>query len=176
MARITGRLGVRHLAAGTTVLTFLLILLGVYTAASGAGLACSAEWPTCDGGLLPQTLPSFIEWLHRFVAMIAGFAILGTAVGVWRAYDSTRIRGAAVLALAATPVQALLGRQTVVEYTPIVQTAHHGAAMVIFGALLAATLWCFEAHGAASDDPAGAGDADAERSPGTAVPEAAERS
>jgi cytochrome c oxidase assembly protein subunit 15 len=138
------RVRARHLAGATTGLTFLLILLGVYTAASGAGLACSGQWPLCDGGLLPETLPSFIEWLHRFVAMVTGVAILGTTVALWREHDSRRIRGAGLLALVATPVQALLGGATVIRYTPVVQTAHHGAAMVIFGALLAATLWAFE--------------------------------
>lgn len=145
MTGLTRRIGARHLAAATTGLTFLLILLGVYTAASGAGLACSGQWPTCDGGLLPQTIPSFIEWFHRLVAMIAGFAILGTAVALWRAYDETRIRVAGVGALVATPLQVLLGGATVLQYTPVVQTAHHGVAMVIFGSLLAGTLWAFEA-------------------------------
>lgn len=145
------RLGVPHFAAATTGLTFTLILLGVYTAASGAGLACSAQWPLCDGGLLPQTIPSFIEWFHRLVAMVAGFAILGTTVGVWRRFDSRRIRLAGVTALAVTPVQVLLGGATVVSYTPVVQTAHHGAAMVIFGALFAATLWSFAAVGTEVD-------------------------
>jgi cytochrome c oxidase assembly protein subunit 15 len=139
-----GRRTARRLAAATTGLTFTLILLGVYTAASGAGLACSAQWPLCDGGVLPQTLPSFIEWFHRLVAMVAGFAIFGTAVAVWRTYEARRIRLAAVGALAVTPVQVLLGRQTVVQYTPTVQTAHHGAAMLIFGGLLATTLWAYE--------------------------------
>jgi cytochrome c oxidase assembly protein subunit 15 len=152
------RFGVRHFAAVTTGTTFLLILLGVYTAASGAGLACSGQWPLCDGGLLPQTLPSFVEWFHRFVAMVTGFMILGTAVGLWRAYDSTRIRAAGVTALLATPVQALLGAGTVFVYNPAVQTAHHGAAMVIFGGLMAATLWAFEAESAAD---AGTPDAEA---------------
>ncbi|PSQ17748.1 cytochrome AA3 biosynthesis protein [Halobacteriales archaeon QS_8_69_26] len=151
MTRATRRFGARHLAAATTFLTFLLILLGVYTAATGAGLACSGQWPACDGGLLPQTIPSFIEWFHRFVAMIAGFAILGTAVALWRSYDETRIRGAGVLALVATPLQVLLGGATVIQYTPVVQTAHHGVAMLIFGSLLAGTLWAFEASSRAAE-------------------------
>ena len=134
----------RHLAAVTTGLTFTLILLGVYTAAMGAGLSCSAQWPFCDGGLIPQTWPSFVEWFHRLVAMITGFFILGTAAGSWKYTDQKRIRGAAILALAVTPVQIVLGGATVFVYTPLVQVAHHTAAMIIFGALLAATLWSYE--------------------------------
>jgi len=159
------RYRVRLVAAGTTGLTFLLILLGVYTAASGAGLACSGQWPLCDGGLLPQTLPSFIEWFHRLVAMIAGFAILGTAAGTWIAYEQRRIRLAALGALVATPVQALLGGATVFQYTPVVQTAHHGAAMVIFAGLLATTLWQFEVGDRPSDEGTPTADPEADPDP-----------
>jgi cytochrome c oxidase assembly protein subunit 15 len=156
----------RHLAAFTTVWTFLLILLGVYTAASGSGLACSGQWPMCDGGLLPQTLPSFIEWFHRLVAMVAGFFILGTTAALWLAYGSRRIRAASGIALLATPLQALLGGATVFQYTPPVQTAHHGAAMLIFTGLLAATLWAYEANGG-RPEAAEARVADADRTDGT---------
>jgi cytochrome c oxidase assembly protein subunit 15 len=136
----------RHLAAVTTGLTFSLILLGVYTAAMGAGLSCSAQWPFCDGGLIPQTWPSFVEWFHRLVAMITGFFILGTAAGAWKYHGEKRIRGAATLALAVTPIQVVLGGATVFVYTPVVQVAHHAAALVIFGALVATTLWSYEAE------------------------------
>ncbi len=135
----------RHLAAVTTGLTFALILLGVYTAAMGAGLSCSAQWPYCDGGLFPQSLPSLVEWTHRLVAMITGFFILGTAVQAHREGLPRRVQHASWLALAVTPVQVLLGRETVFTYTAVVQTAHHAAALVIFGSLLAATLWAYEA-------------------------------
>ncbi|WP_137285101.1 COX15/CtaA family protein [Halorussus salinisoli] len=136
----------RHLAATTTALTFALILLGVYTAAMGAGLSCSAQWPFCDGGLIPQTFPSFVEWFHRLIAMITGFFILGTAAGSWKYHTERRIRGAATLALAVTPLQIVLGGATVFVYTPAVQVAHHAAALVIFGSLVATTLWSYEAE------------------------------
>ncbi|MFC4552028.1 MULTISPECIES: COX15/CtaA family protein [Halorussus] len=136
----------RHLAAATTALTFALILLGVYTAAMGAGLSCSAQWPFCDGGLLPQTFPSFVEWFHRLVAMVTGFFIIGTAVGAWKYHAESRIRWAATAALVVTPVQVLLGGATVLAYTPAVQVAHHAAALVIFAALVATTLWSYDAE------------------------------
>ncbi|WP_115864577.1 COX15/CtaA family protein [Halorussus litoreus] len=146
----------RHLAAVTTGLTFSLILLGVYTAAMGAGLSCSAQWPFCDGGLLPQTFPSFVEWFHRLIAMITGFFIIGTTVGAWKYTAQKRIRGAATLALAVTPLQMVLGGATVFVYTPVVQVAHHAAAMIIFGSLLATTLWSYETARAPDASPADA--------------------
>lgn len=144
-ARPFGRRYARHVAYVTAGATFLLILLGVYTGATGSGLGCSAQWPLCDDGLLPQSLPSLIEWLHRFVALVTGFFILGLTYVGWRHFEETRIRGAVTLAVVTLPVQILLGGATVIEYTPAIQTAHHGAALVIFSAVLAATLWIVEA-------------------------------
>jgi cytochrome c oxidase assembly protein subunit 15 len=149
--RLRDRLGVGHLLAGTTALTGLLIVLGVYTAASGAGLACQQQWPLCDGGLLPQTIPSFIEWAHRFVAMITGFVIIGAAAATWRYGSERRTRLAATAAVALLPLQVILGGATVTiegaipwGYSPSVHALHLGAALSIFSALTLATLWSFD--------------------------------
>ncbi|MGN8213816.1 MULTISPECIES: COX15/CtaA family protein [Halococcus] len=137
----------RHLAAVTTGMTFALILLGVYTAAAGAGLSCGARWPLCNGavfGLFPANWPSFIEWFHRLVAMITGFFILGTTYVAWRDGKSRRTRIASTVALVVLPVQVLLGGATVTIYTALVQVTHHAAALVIFAALIATTVWAYE--------------------------------
>lgn len=135
----------RRLLAGTTALTFGLILLGVYTGAVGAGLTCAARWPFCDGwlGLFPANWASFIEWFHRLVAMITGFAILGSTYAAWRGGYSRRIRIATAVATAVLPVQVLLGANTIFNFGVIAQVLHHGAAQMIFGALVAATAWAY---------------------------------
>ncbi len=135
---------VRYLTAATAGLTFALILLGRYTALVGAGLACSAQWPLCSGGTLPQTLPDLVEWGHRFVAMVTGFVILGTVYGVWRTYDATRVRAASAAAAVLLPVQVLLGRETVVSFQELSILGHLAAGVLIFGALVATTVWTFE--------------------------------
>ena len=139
------RLGFRHLAVSAAALAFVLILLGVYTGASGAGLACAGRWPLCDGflGLFPANLPSFIEWFHRFVAMIAGFVILGTAVAAYRGDHERRILLATLVAVAVLPVQILLGANTIFNFGIWAQVLHHGAAQLIFGALVAAAAWAY---------------------------------
>ncbi len=144
----TSFLRFRHLAVATSVGVFLLILLGVYTGAMGAGLACEARWPFCDGwlGLFPANWPSFIEWFHRLVALVVGFMILGLLYGSWRYYDETRIRAGATLALLVLPIQIVLGGGTVLQYGPVVTTLHHGAALLIFTGVLATTLWIYEAE------------------------------
>ena len=143
----------RHLVLGTTGLTFGLILLGVYTGAMGAGLACAGRWPLCDGavfGLFPANWPSFIEWFHRLFAMLTGFVILGTTYAAWRYTADRRIRWASAVALLVLPAQIVLGGLTVTIYAQAIQVAHHGAALLIFGALVATTAWAYDASGAHS--------------------------
>jgi len=155
----------RHLAATTTVLAFALILLGVYTGASGAGLACAGRWPFCDGwmGLFPATWPSFVEWFHRFVAMIAGFGILGTAIAAYRGGHERRIVVASLVAVLVLPVQVLLGANTIFNFGVLAQVLHHGAAQIIFGALVAATAWAYAEGNNGRDRP---GQASTDAAPG----------
>ena len=135
----------RRLVAATTALTFGLILLGVYTGAVGAGLTCAGRWPFCDGwlGLFPANWMSFIEWFHRFVAMITGFFILGSTVAAWRGDYSKRLKYATGVALAVLPVQVLLGANTIFNFGAVAQVLHHAAALTILVALVAATAWAY---------------------------------
>lgn len=136
----------RHLAATAAGMTFALILIGVYTAAAGAGLSCNAQWPLCDGflGLFPATWPSFIEWFHRLFAMLTGFVILGTTYAAWRHTDDKRLRWGSAVALLVLPAQIILGGLTVTVYDELILVAHHGAALIIFGALVATTAWAYD--------------------------------
>lgn len=142
----------RELAATTAGSTFLLILVGAYTKAIGAGLACP-DWPTCYGTWVPFLHPEvmagtpytphqvFAEWLHRTLAVTTGFLIVGTAVAAWRTGTFDRPELAAVLAAAFLPVQVVLGGLTVTEnLQPLVVTAHLGTAVVIFAGVVAAAV------------------------------------
>jgi cytochrome c oxidase assembly protein subunit 15 len=157
MTRLRGVLSFRRFAALTTALTLALVMLGVYTAATASGLACSAQWPLCDNGLLPQTVPSFIEWFHRLVAMVTGFFILGTAAWAWRVGDF-RTRAAASAAVVLLPLQVSIGAVTVTlngllpqGYSPPAQGAHFVVALTIFTALVLTTL--FASAGRLADGP-----------------------
>jgi len=135
------RVAFRHYLAVTTVSTFLLILLGVYTGKIGAGLACEGRWPFCDGwlGLFPANWPSFVEWFHRLVAMIVGFMILGAAAVAWR-YDHDRLlKYATTLAVVLLPVQILFGANTVLNFGLTASMMHQVAAQLIFASLVVAT-------------------------------------
>ncbi|SEV88298.1 COX15/CtaA family protein [Natrinema salifodinae] len=138
------RFGYPHLLTTTLVLVAATILLGVAAKATGSGLACEANWPQCDAGpynLLPANLPSFYEWFHRFVAMFAGFAIIGSALAAWRLPDvDRRVTGLVVLGMLLTPVQVALGRETVTQYTMNILSLHFWTAVLIFTLFLVATV------------------------------------
>ncbi|QCJ46366.1 heme A synthase [Haloprofundus sp. MHR1] len=146
-------LSFRRFAAVTTASTALLMMLGVYTAATGSGLACSAQWPLCDNGLLPQTIPSFIEWFHRLVAMVVGFQILGTAAWAWKRGAKRSVKLSTTLALVVLPLQVSIGAVTVTlsglipnGYSVPTQAAHFVVALTIFTALTFGTLRAYDGH------------------------------
>jgi len=131
----------RHYLALTTLGTFFLILLGVYTGKIGAGLACAGQWPFCDGwlGLFPATWPSFVEWFHRLVAMVVGFMILGGAIVAWRSDHHAYITYALGVAVVLLPLQILLGANTVLNFGVAASMLHQTTAQLIFAALVCAT-------------------------------------
>jgi len=75
---------------------------------------------------------------------ITGFFILGTTYAAWRYDHERRILWASVLAVVLTPVQFLLGANTIFNFGAISQVIHHAAALAILVALVAATLWAYE--------------------------------
>lgn len=139
-------MNLRRLLLVTSGFTVLTMLVGVYTAEFGAGLACDARWPLCDGavyGLFPANIPSFVEWFHRLLAMITGFVILGTAVVAWRRRADGVVKGGLALALVLLPLQIILGALTVTRYEIAILTAHFGTPTLILGGVIVATVWAY---------------------------------
>lgn len=158
LARVGGYLidHARGVAAFTTALTFFLVLLGEFTAAAGAGATCNYTYPGCAGQLSPigLSIPQFIEWFHRLVAMLTGYVIIGNALVLWRAYPGTRISRAGGLAALLLPFQVFVGGVTVTfatlfpgGYSPPVQLLHFVAAFAIFLSLVAALVWVDQREG-----------------------------
>lgn len=137
----------------TLVATFILMLLGGYVKAIGAGLSCP-HWPKCFDGQGPlhdwfpfagaDTTPWTMhqvasEWIHRFVAALAGPLFVATAWLAWRLRPAERkIRFFATAPLVILPIQIAFGGITVLALLqPLVVTSHLGFAMLIFGSLVA---------------------------------------
>ena len=146
---LESRIHYHHLSGLTLVITYVVMLLGAYTSAIGAGLSCP-DWPTCYGTWVPFLQPEiiaespysalqiFAEWAHRGLALTAGFLILGTAVAAWRIHrDQPLIVWSAIAALVLLPTQVLLGGLTVTQnLKPIIVTTHLGVATLILLGLL----------------------------------------
>ncbi|MFB6126620.1 MAG: COX15/CtaA family protein [Halolamina sp.] len=150
----------RRFAALTTGLTLSLVVLGIYTAGGAYGAGCGAYWLTCNGNLFPQTFPAFIEWLHRFVAMITGWLILGTALWAWRSDHDRATTAAALIAAGLLPVQVTLGAVTLQVYSTgtgipafvarnwatLIFASHYLTATSIFVGLVVATTLAYRGH------------------------------
>jgi len=135
----------RRLVGVSAALTGILMVLGVYTAATGAGLTCAGRWPFCDGflGLFPANWSSFVEWFHRLVAMVTGFVVLGTTILAWREDADRRIRLALAGATILLPSQIILGALTVTTYEWAILLAHFGTASIIFTGVALAAAWTY---------------------------------
>lgn len=131
-----GRRGFASLLTLTVALVAGTIILGVAARTTGSGLACDANWPVCDGGflnLLPQGQPSFWEWIHRVVAMLAGFAIIASAaIALVSDEIDRRVAWLVTAGMVLTPIQVYLGRETVLTYEMTVLNFHFWTAIVIF--------------------------------------------
>jgi heme A synthase len=76
----------QRLAAATVAAAFLLVVIGVVVARTGLGRRLP-ELARCFPGQFLPGLDSdghvWIEWLHRTVAAVIGFLILGLAALAW---------------------------------------------------------------------------------------------
>ncbi|MCA1819296.1 MAG: heme A synthase [Thermoplasmatota archaeon] len=159
MARIVWA---RRLGVTCVALTFLLMVLGAWVKANGAGLSCP-DWPACYGKMLPPFPSSenggvwqghavgftqgqeLYEWTHRAVVAVilvpvAAFAaVTATARGFRRS-----LRALPAAAVGIYFLQAGLGAITVVTGNPPwATTLHLATAVAWFGTLLAATCIAF---------------------------------
>ena len=131
----------QRLAAATVVTTVLLVTIGVIVRATESGVACPT-WPGCFPG---QFLPGldadyhvWLEWIHRSVAALIGFLILGmAALAIIDHRDRPSLVWPSVLAVALVGFQAYLGRETVrLGNSGESVTAHLAAAMSLVGILV----------------------------------------
>jgi protoheme IX farnesyltransferase len=133
----------RRLAALTLGTALLLVTIGVVVRATDSGLGCP-DWPLCHGQLLPplDDPKAWIEWIHRTVAAIIGFEILGLAVLAWIDHrDRRSLLWPSIGAVVLVGFQAWLGRETVrLGNSGESVTAHLAAAMLLVAMLVYVTV------------------------------------
>ena len=136
----------QKLALATVVMTVFLVTIGVVVRATDSGMGCP-DWPLCHGQLIPPLDDSkaWIEWVHRTVAAVIGFMILGVAYLAWKDHRHQRsILIPSIAAVLLVAFQAWLGRETVrLNNSGESVTAHLAAAMALLGLLVYVTVRAF---------------------------------
>ncbi len=136
----------QKIAVATVVATILLVTVGVIVRATGSGMGCP-DWPLCYGQLLPPLDDSkaWWEWIHRTIAAVIGFLILGVAFFAWKDHrDRRSILWPSLVAVLLVGFQAWLGRETVrLNNSGDSVTAHLAAAMSLLGLLVFVTVRAF---------------------------------
>ena len=133
----------QRLAALTLATALGLVTIGVIVRATDSGLGCP-DWPLCNGQLIPALGDSkaWIEWIHRTVAVVIGFEILGLAFLAIRDYrDRRSILWPSLAAVALVGFQAWLGRETVrLGNSGESVTAHLATALTLVALLVYVTV------------------------------------
>jgi heme o synthase len=133
----------QKLAALTLATALALVTIGVIVRATDSGLGCP-DWPLCHGQLIPalDDTKAWIEWVHRTVAVIIGFEILGLALlAVVDHRDRRSILWPSFGAVGLVGFQAWLGRETVrLGNSGESVTAHLAAALALVGLLVFLTV------------------------------------
>ena len=135
----------RYLLLATSIMTFLLIVMGGIVRVTESGLGCP-DWPLCYGHLLPPLqAKAIIEYTHRLVASLTSPLILLSGVIAWVRYRRVRaVIRPMTAALGLLVVEIGLGAVTVLTQTPpVIVAVHLGVALTILAMLLAATAAAF---------------------------------
>ena len=129
----------QRLAAATVMTAILLVTIGVIVRVTGSGLGCP-DWPLCHGQVIPplNDPKAWIEWVHRTVAVIIGFEVIGLALLGFRDLRGRRtLVAASVVAVLLVGFQAWLGKETVrLGNSGESVTAHLASAMALVGLLV----------------------------------------
>ncbi len=120
-------------AAGTTL---VLTSVGALVRATGSGLGCRDEWPTCVGGwIAPLEYHAVIEYSHRAAAGVVVLLLLACVVAARRWMSSRRIFTVLTgLSFGVVLGQTALGRVVVTSgLHGALVTAHFVAALCLVG-------------------------------------------
>src|SRR5258708_2145227 len=133
-----------RLALGSTIVTFLLIVVGAITRVTQSGMGCGTDWPACNGAIIPDftNTATVIEFGHRLGAPLVGLFGLALLIQAFRRHRAEpRLIGPAVLGFVLYLVQGGLGALTVKMSNEWVSVLLHlGNAMLLLAVYIVAYL------------------------------------
>ena len=165
----TGHWRLTVAAAGLGV--YVLIMSGSFVTVSGSTAACT-QWPTCNGSLVPETVPQFIHMLHRVAAVLIGALLLYALARVfseeWRVKrvisgkrpgrlftNHSPLSTLAAIAAVVFAAQVLAGAFTVWFRFPVeLRALHLALATLLWAAVVALAAIAFAEKQAAEREPA----------------------
>lgn len=126
-----------------TVLTCLVMFMATFgggvVTRTESGLGCGAEWPLCNGKLVPaHTVASLIEFSHRAVSALAGLLSIASFIAFLRFGKSRRdLQLFSLLTLLFVIIQGIMGAFAVVfSQSSAVMALHFGFALIAFASSL----------------------------------------
>jgi heme A synthase len=147
-----GGLGAAHASVGTASaktwrgarvaagLTFAVLVLGAFTAhLPGANSSC-VGFPLCRGSLVPDST-QHIQFMHRILAFLLFFHLLGLAIAVRRRGESSLIIRAAAVAFGAVLAQIVVAAALVeMQLPPVMRSLHQGVGTLVWVAVVVLAL------------------------------------
>lgn len=138
----------RVLAVTTTLVTFFVNLMGFVDTETGSALGCGANWPLCNGQLIPDSWnkQTIIEYAHRAIVGLLSLLLLALAVFMWRKYGNRReVRILVWISIGFVTAQAVLGAMAVFfTNPPTILALHFGFSLLAFAGVLLLTIFAWQ--------------------------------
>ena len=142
---------IRIFAIITSIVTYLVILLGVLVTTTNSGHGCGNTWPFCHGQIIPNviTVAGLIEYNHRIISTLDGTLVLVLTVWAWFMYrPDFRVKLFAFLSLLFVVLQGALGALTVMFEGTLALTwilsIHFGLSLIAFASVILLTIRLFQ--------------------------------
>ncbi len=148
LARFDWPVIVARIAVATSIVLFLVHVMGTFVTDTGSQAGCGNSWPLCKGQFIPSEFArsTLIEFSHRIGVPLVTILLLALIVGVlalWR--NRLEIKILAPMMFFFLFLQALLGGLAVMYPTSAVVLAFHfGVSSLSVASVLVTTLFIFE--------------------------------
>ena len=148
-AHVPGRASLAALAAATTMIIYLQIIVGALMRHMHAGLAIP-DFPLAFGRLVPPmfSVPIAVNFAHRCGAVVVTAMVLWTVARALRRYgDAPALRRQALGLLVLLAIQIALGAATILSRRAVIPTTSHvavGAAVLATCLALTLRAWHLE--------------------------------